>query len=395
MPTYPLPTLAPTINSSGISIPSYSDILLSLIASFQAIYGADIYIAPDSQDGQWLAVLAQAQHDSNLAAVKVYQSFSPTYAQGIELSSLVKINGLMRQAATYSTATGNVVGVAGTIITNGIVTDINGGKWNLPTSVTIPIGGSITVTVTAQTSGAMAVASGNINTIANPQLGWQSFASITDSVPGTAIEPDAILRARQVISTSLPSQGIKVGIMAALGNVPGVTRYTVYENDTGAVDVNGLPAHSFTAVVEGGAVADIAAAINSRKPPGIQTNGTTSSIVTDIYGLPTTINYDTLVSVPIYFDITIKALPGYVSTTGDALKAALSAFINTLVIGEDVYVSQAQAAAMLINQPLGQTYYITAFKLGIAPAPVGTTNLTIAYDTAASSLIADIGLTVT
>jgi len=89
-------------------------------------------VAPDSQDGQWLAALASAINDSNQAAVMVFQSFSPTYAQGVNLSSLVKINGLTRLVATNSTAVGNVVGVAGTVIANGSVADTAGNIWNLP-----------------------------------------------------------------------------------------------------------------------------------------------------------------------------------------------------------------------------------------------------------------------
>jgi uncharacterized phage protein gp47/JayE len=395
MATYPLATLAPTIDNTGISAPSYSDIYQSLIASFQAIYGSSIYIAPDSQDGQWLAILAQAINDSNQAAVACFQAFSPTYAQGAGLSSLVKLNGLLRNTATNSTAVGNVVGTVGTVITNGVVQDANGNLWNLPASVTIPIGGSIAVTVTAQNAGNLTAPAGTISKVYNPQLGWQSFTSTADAVVGSPIELDATLRARQGVSSSLPALGIKEAIYAAIANVTGVTRSTVYENDTGATDSNGIPAHTISAVVDGGSIAAITAAIASKKPPGGQTYGSTSGVVYDQYGLPVTINYYVLAHVQIYFAVTIKALPGYVSTTGTALIAALVAFAKALAIGEGVYTSQAQAAAGLINQAIGQTYYITAFTLGVAPAPVGTANIAIAFNQIADCATANCALTVT
>ena len=395
MPTYPLAILAPTINSTGISIPSYNDIYQSLIASFQAIYGSGIYIAPDSQDGQWLAILAKAINDSNQSAVAVFQAFAPTYAQGAGLSSLVKINGLLRNIATNSTAVGNVIGVAGTIITNGVVKDVNGNLWNLPASVTIPIGGSISVTVTAQVAGNTVAPASSINIVATPQLGWQSFSNTSNAVPGSPVEDDATLRIRQGASTSLPALGIKEAIYAAIGNVTGITRWTIYENDTGTTDANGIPAHSLSAVIEGGTVADITAAISNKKAPGAQTYGTTSGVVHDQFGLPSTINYYILASVPIYFAITIKALPGYVSTTGTALINALVAFVNSLTIGEDVYVTQAQASASLIGLGIGQTFYITSFTLGTAPTPVGTSNIVINFNQAASCAAANVGLTVT
>lgn len=395
MPNYPLATLAPTVDMTGISAPSYTDIYQSLVASFQAIYGSGIYISPDSQDGQWLAILAKAISDSNQAAVAVFQAFSPTYAQGAALSSLVKLNGLLRSVATNSTAIGTITGVAGTIITNGVVQDANNNLWNLPASVVVPIGGSISVTVTAQKQGNIIAQSGTINKIYTPQLGWQSFASTSDAVPGMPIETDAALRSRQAVSVALPALGIRDAIYSAIGNVVGVTRWAVYENDTGTTDSNGIPAHSIAAVVQGGASGAIGAAIGGKKPPGCQTYGTTPVIVYDSYWLPTTINYFALASVPIYFAVTIKALPGYVSTTGTALVNALVAFVNSLDIGEDVYAAQAQAAASLIASALGQTFYITSFTLGLAPTPVGTANLVIPFNQAASCSSANVGLTVT
>jgi hypothetical protein len=65
MATYPLPTLSAQVTSAGISAPAYSDILLSLQASFRAIYGSDAYLEADSQDGQFLAIMAQAINDCN------------------------------------------------------------------------------------------------------------------------------------------------------------------------------------------------------------------------------------------------------------------------------------------------------------------------------------------
>ena len=395
MTTYPLATLAPTLSSSGISAPVYSDIYQSLIAIFQGIYGSDIYVDPDSQDGQFLAAIASAINDSNQAMIAVVQGFSPTYAQGAALSAQVKINGLTRLVPTNSTAIGTVTGTVGKVISNGVVRDSNGNLWNLPASVTIPTGGTISVTVTAQTAGAIVALAGSINTIYNPQLGWQSFVSTADAVAGSPAETDAQLRVRQATSTSMPALGIKEAIYAAIGNISGVLRFTLYENDTETADVNGIPAHSISAVVEGGTVAAIAAAIYGRKPPGIKTYGTTSSVQTDQFGLQTTINYFALQDVPVYFAITIKALTGYVSTTGTALINALVAFVSSLAIGEDVYASQAQAVASFISSPLGQTFYITAFTLGTAPSPVGTGNIAIAFNQAASCVASNITLTVT
>ena len=105
MDTFPLPTLAPTITGAGISVPTYADILSSLQASVRQIYGEDIYVEPDSMDGQLLAIMAQAIYDCGQTAVAVYNSFSPQTAFGAGLSSVVKINHLARAIATNSRST--------------------------------------------------------------------------------------------------------------------------------------------------------------------------------------------------------------------------------------------------------------------------------------------------
>lgn len=393
--TYPLATLAPTIDLTGISSPSYNDIYQSLIARFKQIYGSDIYIEPDSQDGQWIAVLAQAIYQSNQAAVACFLAFSPTYSQGAALSSLVNLNGINRKVATHSTAQGTVTGVAGTVISAGVVQDANGNLWDLPNPTTIPVGGSISVTVTAQNEGALTAPIGTISTIYNPQLGWQSFTNTAAAAAGAAVETDAELRVRQVETVATPALSIREAIAAAVANVTGVTRSIVYENDTGATNADGIPAHSLSVVALGGNSADIAAAIAKRKTPGAQTYGSTSVTVYDRYGLPTVINYFILANTQVYFAVTIKALTGYVSTTSTAIQQALTDFVNSLPIGSDVYATQAQAIAALQNIPEGKTFYLTDFRLGTAPAPTGTNNLTIAFNAAAACAVGNVDITVT
>lgn len=393
--TFPLAILSPVVNATGINAPPYSDIYQSIIASFQLIYGSDIYIAPDSQDGQFIALLASAINDSNQAAIAVFQAYSPTYAQGAGLSAQVKINGLSREVATNSQAQGDVIGQVGTVILNGIVKDVNGELWNLPASVTIPISGVVSVTVFAQKLGSIVASAGTINSIQNPQLGWQSFINTVNATIGAPVETDAALRKRQAFSTALPSLSIKNGMEAAIGNVNGVTRFLLYENDTGANDVNGIPAHSLSAVVEGGISTDIGKAIQIKKPPGIQTFGATQVIVKDSKGFPIKINYFILDNVPTFFDVTIKALPGYVSSTGNAIKEAIVNYVNALLIGDDVYPSQVQGAASLIGTALDETFYITDFKLGLNASSLGFTPIVITFNQAANAVIADVNLIVT
>lgn len=394
--TFPLPTLAAQITSAGISAPSYADILSSLQASFRAIYGSDAYIAADSQDGQWLAFLAQGFNDTNNMAIAVYNSFSPTYAQGAALSSNVKINGIQRLVASYSSADGDVVGQAGITISSGVVADVNGNLWSLPTSVTIPDTGTITVTVTAQELGVIVAPAGTINKIQTPTLGWQTFTSTTDAAAGAPVESDAALRRRQAASTQLVAESVLGAIYGALANLAGVTALRLYENPTGITDSDGLPPHSISAVITGGDAVAIATTIGQKKTPGAATYGDISQEYVDpISGITYTINFYVPDQQDIKVHLTLTAGAGYVSTTEDAIAAAVAAYINALGIGNDVQYLRLIAPAYLNGSADGSTYEITAMTTAIGVDTPGVIDLPIAFNEVAICDPANVTFTVT
>ncbi len=386
------------ITSTGVVVPDYADVLAAVQNLFGSIYGADTVLNPNTQDEQWLAVLSQAISDSNQMVAAAYNSFSPTFAQGAGLSILVKLNGLQRNVPSNSQIVVTITGVAGTVITNGKVGDNAGlGQiWDLPVSVTIPSGGTISVTATNEIAGAISAGNSTLTTILTPTLGWQSVTNGSNAASlGSPVESDAALRQRQSVSTGGPALTPLEAISAAIANVAGVSKSKVYENDTGSADGNGVPAHSISAVVEGGVAASVAAAIASKKSEGTGTYGTTSVTVTDQNGVPNTINFYTLAFTRIYVSLTIHALAGYNSAIGAEVKAALVAYVAGLNIGDDVFYTKLIMAANLDGAADGNTFNLTALTLGTSPAPVGTSDIVIAFNFLAQLATADIVLTVT
>lgn len=383
MTTYPLTTLAPTVSSSGISIPAYEDIYQSLLASFKLIYGSDLYVAPDSQDGQMIAIFAKALHDSNQAAVAVFQSFSPTYAQGVGLSSNVKINGIARLIASNSTCDVTIVGQVGSTISNGVVQDVSGHRWNLPTTVVIPISGSIVVTATCSDLGAINAAPGELTKIATPTLGWQTVTNVTAASPGAAIETDAQLRARQTVSTSLPSRTVFEGTIGAVANVTGVTHFQGYENDTDITNADGIPSHSIFIVVEGGDAAAIGQAISDHKTPGTGTYGNTTEVIYDVYGIPNVIKFSRPTLTTIKVQLQIHPLAGFLSSFEDQIKQSVAASINSLQIGDDVIINRLYIPANLPGTNEGLTYDVQLIEIGVSGGTLETTNIVIPIDSLA------------
>ena len=89
-----------TIDATGAHRPSLATCLSYFTTGYSAIYGSDVYLGSDSQDGELLGLLASAVDDANAMAVATYNAYSPGTAQGTGLSSNVKINGILRNVPT-------------------------------------------------------------------------------------------------------------------------------------------------------------------------------------------------------------------------------------------------------------------------------------------------------
>lgn len=384
---------APTVDENGISVPQYSDILTFLKTQYRAIFGDDVYLESDSQDGQFLAIVAAAINDCNAAAVAIYNSFSPSTAQGNGLSSIVKINGISRLLASNSTVTVTIGGTVGTTINNGEVSD-GTNTWLLPPTVTIPSEGEISVTATAKEAGAISAQAGTITQIATPVFGWSTVTNAAAASPGAPIETDAALRVRQANSVALPSQTVLEGMIGAVQSVTGVTRVKAYENDTNSTDGDGLPAHSIALIIEGGDSALIAEVIANKKTPGCYLYGSTAVSVTDDYGLSQTVRYSSPNLVPISISIELNALTGYTTAIAESIRLALIEFIDALDIGESVVVPRLYVPAQLSGAADSEKYKVTALTVAKKPGTPGTADLAFAYNEVATLALADITISV-
>lgn len=349
-----MPYVPPYIDNTGMHIPTYSEIRDDLIQQMKSIFGEDIYIDEDSKDYQQISIFAKKIFDTNALGLLVYNNRTPNTAIGVGLDNLCALVGITRKPATYSTVQLTITGNAGTTITNGKATD-GTYTWNLPASVTIPDIGTIVVEATCDVSGSITAAANTINTIATPTFGWLSVTNTYVASAGVDVETDAELRGRYANATYQPSKTVLDGLLENIEALEGVTRSKIYENDTNEVDSNGLPAHSITAVVEGGEDKDIATAIYFKKTPGCYTNGTTPVVLTTLSGNEATIRFYRPTDVNVRVKISIKQLPGYNSTYADEIQEAVYNYLANLDIAETVYRSIIWSVAIQtmasINSP--------------------------------------------
>lgn len=335
------------MDAYGLHLPTFQDIQSYLIDRAKSIFGQDIYLGNDSQDMQYIATISKAIYDAMQCCQLAYNNQSPQSAIGTGLDSLVKLNGIVRSPATYSTVQITCVGEPGTAISNGVVQDTANQKWDLPADITIPDSGVLSCTATSEVPGSIMAPVGTIQAIATPQYGWYSVSNAAAAVPGVATETDIQLRKRQSISVDLPSQTPLNSTEAAIQAVDGVTRSRVYENYTNTTDPNGIPSHSIAPVVEGGDDAQVASAIAKSKTVGCGTYGTTQITLPTQFSVGGSTNFSRPAEVLIDIAVTVVLLTSdYTSAVQADIISNTENYINTLGIGSNVEASSLYYPAL-------------------------------------------------
>lgn len=389
----------PYVDSTGLHIPTYNDILEDMIAAMKQIYGDDIYLDNSSPDYQLLSIFALKQSDTLQALAYAYNARSPETATGASLDSVVKLNGIKRKAASQSTCQVNITGTPFTQIVNGAVRDRAGLTWDLPSSVVIDSSGTTYTVATCRTAGAVSALAGDISQIETPTYGWVSVTNEVAAVLGNAQETDAQLRERQTISTANPSQTMLDGTKGAIAALKNVSRYAVYENDTNVSSVTddnpyGLPAHSVTCVVEGGTDEDVAEAIFLHKGIGCYTNGDVEVQYTDQNDYINRVRFFRPVYKDIFVKVVLKKYTGYISTMTVKVRKAVYNYLAALTIGSDVSASVLSNIITDCNPSLTKPIFgIKELKLGLSKSSMAAQDIDIGFKEIPNPAYANIEVT--
>jgi len=241
----------------------------------------------------------------------------------------------------------------------------------------------------AELHGPVVQQANTINSIVTAVLGWDSATNPAAAVTGKNRETDVELRERFRVSKFDRGTNSLDAIYSALVGVSGVEEVVVYENDSDSTDSNGLPPQSFKAIVLGGNAIDIANAIWQNKPAGIESVGNTSGTITDAQGFPRVVKYQTPSPTVIYVSMNLTTDGNFPANGQDQIKSSLTSyFSNNFGIGDDVIYSRLYTP---INSIPG--HQVNSLTIGTSAAPVGTSNIPIAFDQIAS--LSDINIVIT
>lgn len=355
---------APTLNATGLVIPTYEDIRDYLINRVQEIYGEDIYLTEDSQDYQWLSTFALLMYDVCQCIIMDYNSHSPLYAIGESLDRVASYCGIARKTGTASTAILTCEGTPNTTVIYGSAKDENGYIWQLEREFTIGKDGSVDVVASCLTDGQIQAPIGTINVINSPTSGWVSVTNKFPAVVGSDTESDSHLRARLGYAIAKPSVTVLDGLIASLQNLDNVIKLKIYENDTSDYKLTVLPPHSISVVIEGGDSAEIASTIYNKKSPGVSTYGTTKETVYLSKINTIDINFSRPEHINANIVVNVVKLDSWVDSIANDIKSNIVDTVSDMEIGQKLYSSSLFAPVLnAINDVSNPSFYVTSITV--------------------------------
>jgi hypothetical protein len=347
------------LGPTGLQLNTQQELVDYFSAQFRLIYGNDVNLEPSTPDGQLMMIFVQSILDVQDLLMQIYNQFDPDLAVGAVLDQRVAINGIQRQAGTY-TVTNVTVTTTLPVTLYGLdqegvepvytVSDNAGNEWQLITSINLPSPGAQVLAFQSAVPGEVLTVPNTITVPVTIILGVSQVNNPTTyTTLGINEESDYDLKIRRQRSVALSSQGYLAGLLAALENLSGMSAAFVYENNTGSTDGDGIPSHSIWVIVSGTATpASIANAIYTKRNAGCGMKGDVEFSILQADGTMFTVRWDDVVTENLFIKFTATSLDGVNPPNIAAIRAGL---VTSFVPGvyEQVNVNALASAVQAID----------------------------------------------
>lgn len=379
------------VTSAGFVSKTQQDILDEFESQERATIDPLIDVSAEQPLGQLNGIYSRPIAELWELAKVCYDAFDPDRAEEDRLTSLCKLTGATRRAATYTQVIVECDLDAGTTLESGVnFVHLNGNpdvRFTPVTDFTAPVDTVSALPFRAENTGPIAAPANTLNVIATPVSGWNAANNPAgETALGLPVDSDETLRERRELTLQATGSSTIDALRADVlrttlpdDDVEFVESCFVFENITDATDGNGLPPHSFEVLVYDGAAPTsdqsdaIAQTIWDNRPAGIRSFGSSSGTATDVHGNPQTVFFSrvTAKNVWLEYDVVVDGSYGGDTPFKEFVKSSANSFFNEA--GDDVIAAKLKAVGVLFP---GVTD-LTALRLGFAASPVGTTNLTI------------------
>lgn len=401
----PLTSSVPTITftPAGLVIPTEADVLAGVIVDIDAAFGGGLNSSLETPQGQLASSETAIIGDKNNQIALIVNQVDPQYSDGKFQDGIARIYYLTRKAATSTSVTATLGGVAGAVIPAGtLAQDTGGNTYTLTANATIGVGGTVNAKFQNTVTGPIPCPPSALAKVYQSVTGWDTITNSAAGTLGQNVESRTDFEFRRKNSVALNGKSTPASIYAAVFDIANVLDVYVVDNPTnGTVNIGStnypVAPHSIYVAAVGGIDADIAAAIWAKKDVGCDYNGNTTVTVTDpsgySYPQPSyTVKFERPAAQAIKFAVSIVNDPLLPTDIVTLIKAAVIARFNgtdsTLRerIGADIFasryygaVSSVYSGVAIISILIGTSSpTLTQVSIGIDQKPtLSATDITV------------------
>ena len=350
--------------ATGPIAPSGPAVLAGVQQDYNIAFSVTFNFNLNTPQGQLASTTAALINNTNQLIIYYATQVNPYYATGRMQDAIAAIYFINRLPAEPTTlqilcSGAALIPLPAGPLTYATIVDASNNLYQCTEAGSISSLGSVTLSFAAVIPGPTPVPASVSIYQAIP--GWDS-ATVVSGVVGQNTESSQQFELRRKNSVAKNSVNANGSILGAVLSVPGVLDAYVIDNPTNAPVTKGgytLAANSIYVAASGGAAADVANAIWSKKPPGIPMNGNTTVVVTDTNPgfsppFPTySITFEIPATLPIYYLVNLTSGPLIPADgTTQIQNLIISAFNGTLAtstnypnpsrarIGSTIYASQ-------------------------------------------------------
>lgn len=369
------------INAQGVIIPDTSTIKDEVEAEYKEVYGADFVVDSSTEQGRQIDAEITSRMSVLRNNAKLANQINPNLSEQNFLDAIYALANGQRDQAERSTVIITSTGISGTIIPKGSrIQDVNREEWEAANAIVIPASGSIDSSFISINFGPIFAGAGEVNTIVDGTLGWETVTNAGDAVPGKLEQNDVSTRRQRKVELGGNAINNTLAIVTAISQLENVASLTFRENvseSTVIIDGVTMVQKSTYVCVDGGIDQDIADNYYRVRSGGSNFNGSTSITVTDPTSLQEiTVKFDRPTDKPKLARVTVKAGVGVDPV--ESVKKAVVDYANGLVNGEEGFVVGGDVSAFEIGAAVNsQVAGIFVSKCEIAEddgSPVYTTD---------------------
>ena len=315
------------ITPTGITATELGDFVEDLEGVFRSALGDDLSLEAATPQGQIIGALALVLTQVDELAIHVANGMNLYTAANSQLGDYGTLFSLPRTVGQMSTVTATLSGTPNTIVPAGSRARTSAGAVFATTEQVI-IGGSrsVDVLMRAVEFGPLVAAIGALDMIVDALPGWTGVTNAAAAELGRDIESDAEYRRRYGNQVAIHARDGLEAIRSRVLSTANVVECHVRDNSSTVDETIQsvlINARSILVIVQGGADADVAAAIAATKPIGVPTIGDQLVQVPHAQGFNIPIRFRRVIPVPIQIAVNLTALTGFPSDGFAVMRANL------------------------------------------------------------------------